>query len=174
MKNELKQLVALFLSSNKISFNKEELHLQLLSHPYFPSINAITDLFDHFKIENVAAELPQKASIISELPENFLAHIKEDNSENIVLVEKKSNELKLIYNTKTTKIMSYKEFVDSWTGVVVAIEKDEQNSKEYSKNHSILKPFAIGILALLVIGTLILFPLKIISYGYLLTALLGL
>ena len=174
MKNELKQLVALFLSSNKISFNKEELHLQLLSHPYFPSINAITDLFDHFKIENVAAELPQKASIISELPENFLAHIKEDNSENIVLVEKKSNELKLIYNTKTTKIMSYKEFVDSWTGVVVAIEKNEDVSKKQPNNQLILKPFAFGVVALIIIGTLVLFPLNIIGYGYLSISLIGL
>ena len=99
---------------------------------------------------------------------------KEDRTENIVLVIKKNNELKLVYSAKKTKNISYKDFVDSWTGVVVAIEKDEQNSKEYSKNHSILKPFAIGILALLVIGTLILFPLKIIGYGYLLTALIGL
>jgi hypothetical protein len=89
MEKELKQTIELFLSLNNILFNKEELNLQLLTHPYFPSINAITDLFDHFKIENVAAELPKEVSIITELPDTFLAHIKENHAEKIVLVVKK-------------------------------------------------------------------------------------
>lgn len=171
MKNELKQLIELFLSSNEISYNKEELHLQLLSHPFFPSINAITDLFDHFKIENVAAELPKEASIISELPDVFLAHIKEGNIEKIVLVVKKNNELKLIYNAKTTKNLSNKEFVGLWTGVIVAIDKDE--SVKNSNSQTVLKPYAIGAFALLIVASLILNPISIIGYGYLIITLIG-
>lgn len=173
MKNEIKQLIGQFLSSNEISFNKEELQLQLLSHPFFPSINAITDLFDHFKIENVAAELPKEASIISELPDTFLAHIKEENIGKIVLVAKKNNQLKLIYDSKTTKILSYEDFVIFWTGVIVAIEKDDNNTKKHSIKQSTLKPLAIGSFILLIATVLILNPLSFIGYAYLLVSLIG-
>jgi len=174
MEKELKQTIELFLSSNNISFNKEELHLQLLTHPYFPSINAITDLFDHFKIENVAAELPKEVSIISELPTTFLAHIKEDKKEKIVLVVKKNHELKLMYDAKTTKHVAYEEFVSLWTGVIVAIEKNEDEIKKNTNSQSLLKTGTIGVSILLIIGTLISNPISIIGYGYLLISLIGL
>ncbi len=174
MEKELKQTIELFLSSNNILFNKEELNLQLLTHPYFPSINAITDLFDHFKIENVAAELPKEVSILTELPDSFLAHIKEENSEKIVLVVKKNKELKLVYDTKTTKYFSYKEFVNLWTGVIVAVEKNENDSIKNTNNTSVLKKGAIAILVLLIIGTLILNPLTTTGFVYLIASLIGL
>tara|TARA_R110001606_G_C15268740_1_gene639260 strand:- start:20 stop:958 length:939 start_codon:yes stop_codon:yes gene_type:complete len=173
MEKELKQIIEFFLSFNKIIFNKEELHLQLLTHPYFPSINAITDLFDHFKIENVAAELPKEVSVISELPDTFLAHIKEENSEKIVLVVKKGDELKLVYDAKTTKNLSYKDFVALWTGVVVAIEKNENIVRNNSNSKSILKSFVIGVFALVIFGTFILYPLSSVGYGYLLISIIG-
>lgn len=174
MEKELKQTIEIFLSTNNISFNKEELNLQLLTHPYFPSINAITDLFDHFKIENVAAELPKEVSIISELPSTFLAHIKENGTEKIVLVVKKNEELKLIYDSKTTKHYSYKEFIDLWTGVIVAVEKNENESIKNSNSQSIFKNVIIGISTLLIAGTLILYPLNIVGFSYLIVSLIGL
>lgn len=174
MEKELKQTIEIFLSTNNIAFNKEELNLQLLTHPYFPSINAITDLFDHFKIENVAAELPIEVSIISELPSTFLAHIKEDNSEKIVLVVKKNHELKLMYDAKITKRVSYQEFVSLWTGVIVAVEKNEDETKKNTNRQSILKTGAIGVSILLVIATLFMSPISIVGYGYLLISLIGL
>jgi uncharacterized membrane protein/thermostable 8-oxoguanine DNA glycosylase len=173
MEKELKQTIELFLSTNNISFNREELNLQLLTHPYFPSVNAITDLFDHFKIENVAAELPQEVSIVSELPSSFLAHIKENGIEKIVLVVKKNNELKLIYDAKTTKHFSYDEFVDLWTGVIVAVEKNESENNIVTNSQSILKTGVIILLILLTVGALIFNPLSIVSFSYLLVSLIG-
>ncbi len=173
MEKELKQTIELFLSTNNISYNKEELHLQLLTHPYFPSINAITDLFDHFKIENVAAELPQEIAILSELPDTFLAHINEKGIENIVFVEKKGEEIKLVYDVKTTKYFSPKEFVNLWTGVIVAVEKNEEKSKKLTKNSSVLKTTVFGITVLLLGLQLVLNPLSILGYSFLLSALIG-
>ncbi|WKD85751.1 hypothetical protein KCTC32516_01097 [Polaribacter huanghezhanensis] len=173
MEKELKQIIESFLGFNKIIFNKEELHLQLLTHPYFPSINAITDLFDHFKIENIAAELPQEISIIAELPDTFLAHIKEENIKKIVLVVKKNNDLKLIYSAKTTKNLSHKEFVGLWTGVVVAIEKNENVVRNNSNSKSILKPLALGVFVLVVAGVLIIKTLSVVGYGYLSISIIG-
>lgn len=174
MEKELKQTIEIFLSTNNIAFNKEELNLQLLTHPYFPSINAITDLFDHFNIENVAAELPKEVAILSELPTTFLAHIKEDQREKIVLVVKKNDALKLIYDAKTAKHVSYQEFVGLWTGVIVAIEKSEDDTIKNTNNQSLLKSAVFSVSALLLLTTLILNPLSFLGYSYLVVAVIGL
>ena len=175
MKKELKQTVELFLSTNDISYNKEELHLQLLAHPYFPSINAVTDLFDHFKIENIAAELPKEISIISELPTSFLAHIKEDNDEKIILVIKKGNELKLIYDAKQKKKISYADFIAIWTGVIVAIEKGENTIEETtSKAVSYLKMGSYLLLSVLTISAFVFNPINITEANYVLVTFMGL
>ena len=126
MENELKQVIELFLTKNNIHFNKDELKLQLLTHPYYPSVNAITDLFDHFHIENVAAELPIEETIITELPNTFLAHIKEDNIEKIVLIKKGTDSLKIIYGKNNTKVISPQKFIAIWTGVVIAVENEKK------------------------------------------------
>jgi len=173
MEKELKQTIEIFLSTNNIAFNKEELNLQLLTHPYFPSINAITDLFDHFKIENVAAELPKEVGILSELPTSFLAHIKEGNREKIVLVVKQNEALKLTYDAKTTKHITYKEFVNLWTGVIVAVEKSENDTVTNSNSQSLLKKAVVGASLLLLLSALILNPLSILEYSYLLVSIIG-
>lgn len=173
MKKGLKQTIELFLLNNNITFNKEELHLQLLSHPYFPSVNAITDLFDHFKIENVAAELPKEVSIITELPSSFLAHIKENGIEKIVLVIKKKYDLEIVYDSKTKKLLSYKEFVNLWTGIVVAIEKNDNENSIENNSKSILKTGAIVSFALLTVTSLFLNPLNIAGFSYLLISSIG-
>lgn len=145
MQKELKQVIELFLLKNNVSYNKEELKLQLLTHPYFPSINAITDLFDHFEIENIAAELPKEEAIINELPESFLAHIKENNIEKIILVKKRKDSLKLVYDKNLTKTVTYNQFLDIWTGVIIAIEKEEEK-KIISKFNSGLKAVIFSLL----------------------------
>jgi uncharacterized membrane protein len=174
MKKELKQTIELFLSSNNISYNKEELHLQLLTHPFFPSINAITDLFDHFKIENIAAELPREVSIISELPSTFLAHINEERSEKIVLVIKKENQLKLIYDSKQKKEITYEDFVALWTGVIVAVERDENNiQKKLPKLTSLFRIASYVSLSLLIVLAFVLNPFNIVGLNYLLITIIG-
>ena len=174
MEKELKQAIELFLVSNNIVFNKEELKLQLLTHPYFPSINAITDLFDHFKIENIAAELPKEIAVISELPTSFLAHITEDGSEKIVLVIKKSEELKLVYSTKSSKRVTYAQFVNDWSGVIVAVEKEDVHHKNKSKTTSVLKTGSYVLLSALIGTTLFFNPLDLVGLNYLFVTVIGL
>jgi hypothetical protein len=88
MKNELDQLIELFLLKNKISFNKEEIKIQLLSHPYYPSLNSITDLFTHFNIDNLALEVTSDSETFSQLPNIFLAELKEGTVNSLVIVSK--------------------------------------------------------------------------------------
>lgn len=172
MQKELKQVIELFLLKNNISFNKEELKLQLLTHPYFPSVNAITILFDHFEIENIAAELPREESIINELPETFLAHIEENNVEKIVLVKKRNDSLKLVYNKSVTKIVTYSQFISNWTGVIVAIEK-EIEKKSFSKLSHALRTGVFSILIVSIFIALILNPVSLNVFIYFALSIMG-
>ena len=49
----MEQIILSLLTNNSyLDINRELLNLQLLSHPDYPSLKAITDTLDYFEIEN--------------------------------------------------------------------------------------------------------------------------
>jgi len=140
MQKELKQVIELLLLHNNISFNKNELILQLLSHPYYPSINSITDLFNHFNIDNLAFKVNNNIDAYSQIPTAFLAQIIEDKESQLVVVLKKKDYVELIYDKHTSKKISVNEFLELWTGILVVIEKPEtQDNSNLNKTNKINK-----------------------------------
>lgn len=127
MDHALTFLLQHFLSRNKININASELKLQLLSHPDFPAANAITDLFDHFKIENTALKAPTTLEILQQLPHIFLAHL---DSEEIVVAEKKGDNIKVIFSKKENKIYSQNDFLKIWTGIFIVTEKTSTKNNQ--------------------------------------------
>ena len=75
MKNSLSYLIQHLLSKNKINFDKNELKLQIESHPSYPSLHAITGVLDHFSIDNMALDIPQNEAVFKQLPNYFIAYI---------------------------------------------------------------------------------------------------
>ncbi|MBI9053930.1 MAG: hypothetical protein JEY96_08950 [Bacteroidales bacterium] len=128
MKNSLFFILQKLLKKYDIKVNESELKFQLLSHPSYPSLHSLTGVLDHFKVENVALEVPKTEELIKHLPESFIAHIKNKSIDEIVLVSLKVQNVILYYNNKSESI-SIKDFMILWTGVLVVIEKD----KEYKK-----------------------------------------
>ncbi|MBE0423708.1 MAG: thioredoxin domain-containing protein [Lutibacter sp.] len=126
MKNQLVYLLSLFAKKNNILLDKEEVKIQLLSHPYYPSINSITDLFNHFSIDNLALKVDNNLEAYSQIPDTFLAQIKEDKGSQLVLVSKKKDGIELIYDEHKSKNISLDEFFELWTGILVVIEKPEK------------------------------------------------
>jgi uncharacterized membrane protein len=126
MNNQLIFLLNHFAKKNNIQLDKEEAKIQLLSHPYYPSINSITDLFNHFNIDNLALKVDNNLEIYSQIPESFLAQINEDKGSQLVLVSKKKDGVELIYDEHKSKNISLEEFFELWTGILVVIEKPEK------------------------------------------------
>ncbi|WP_340064346.1 hypothetical protein [Ascidiimonas aurantiaca] len=67
--------------------NKEELELQLQSHPNFPNLIAVSDVFHHFSLPHAALKTEKEEKILKELPDYFLAHVEVQSQPQLVLVE---------------------------------------------------------------------------------------
>ena len=135
MKKSLFLLVKKLLSENNIFFDKNELAFQIESHPSYPSLHAITGVLDHFNIENVAAEVPTNKETLDQLPESFIAQTSSESGQQLVTVirQKDKSSYKIFSELGSTNIVSESEFLESFTGIIVAVEADE-NTKSTSNN----------------------------------------
>ena len=126
MKNSLIYLLKGLLKKNKIKVDEKELEFQLLSHPSYPSLHSLTGVLDHFKIKNLALEVPKDIESLNQLPKVFIAYIKEEKTDDFVLVTNTNYNIQLVFDENKKKNLSLDEFMEVWTGVIVVIEKDEE------------------------------------------------
>ncbi|WP_299889784.1 vitamin K epoxide reductase family protein [uncultured Lacinutrix sp.] len=153
MENTLVSILEKLLKKNQIPFDKKELSFQIQSHPSYPSLHAITGVLDHFNIENIAADVPVNVDTLLQLPNYFIAQINTNKGQSLTLVEKKNLEY-YIFNTESKKqVITTKEFLNKFTGIIVAVEKKLTN-EEKSSNRNIFKHLGfifISILSLFLI-----------------------
>ncbi|NJM80838.1 MAG: thioredoxin domain-containing protein [Flavobacterium sp.] len=124
-----------------------------LSHPNYPSLYAVTDTLSMLNIENVAAQVPKDQ--LTALPDSFLAVISDD----IVLVHRSTNEISIENEKQGKKRYNTADFLQQWSGIVVAIEPNEitkKNSLPILQNKYLWLGILLFILLLLVWGNLIL------------------
>ncbi|WP_299277503.1 vitamin K epoxide reductase family protein [uncultured Psychroserpens sp.] len=150
MKDTLSYLVWHLLKTHKIRVDFEELTFQIKSHPTYPSLHAVTGVLDHFNIENLALDIPKSVETLKQLPTTFLAQIEEDNEKAFVVVSKTKNTYKLVSSKKEVKTESASNFLNQFTGIVLAVEKDKIEVKSDSHRTKTL------IIQMLAISTLIL------------------
>ena len=163
-------LVELLLKKNSISFDKQELAFQIQSHPSFPSLHAITGVLNHFDIDNVAAEVPQNIETLLELPKCFIAEIETVNSKKLVTVVRKELDFFLFYSSKVKEKHTETTFLEKFTGIIVAVEKQSEEIKQVSnyKNY-----FLIGLLSIVTLGILLISKPTIVAIHFFFTSLIG-
>jgi len=133
MENNMYHILQKLLIKNNIKLHQEELKLQLLSHPSYPSLHALTGVMNHFNVDNLAVKLPSTKEVLSQLPKYFIANVNHEETEQLVLVERKEKRVRLLISKKESKTISEDEFTSQWDGITVAIEKDD-TIKETKKN----------------------------------------
>ncbi|WP_272151290.1 vitamin K epoxide reductase family protein [Tenacibaculum aiptasiae] len=173
MKDTLINLVQRLLRKNRISFDKEELSFQIQSHPSYPSLHAITGVLDHFNIENVAADVPVNTETLLQLPDCFIAQVTTENGKDLIVVERKGLDYTL-YDTEGKKEkLSESEFLQKFTGIIVAVEKTEDSTsgKTASNIGSIL---AISVLSLLAVFMIYQSSASLYTIAYLILSVVGL
>ncbi|WAC03636.1 vitamin K epoxide reductase family protein [Lacinutrix neustonica] len=136
MKNSLIYLVDQLLRKNKIKIDSKELNFQIQSHPSYPSLHAITGVLSHFNIENLAVEVPVNENTLLQLPNHFLAQVKTPEGHVFVLVNNNGVNYTLVFNRKKSKRVSAQTFLLEFTGIMVAVEKDENNVSIKKSNHN--------------------------------------
>lgn len=112
----MKNLVKKYLHLNHYYDKMEDFDDLFQSHPNYPSLYAITDTLNLLSIENITVRIPKEQ--IEELPNEFLAIYKNQ----LVLVFKSESKISIegINSSKTE--LSYSDFLESWNGIVLAVE----------------------------------------------------
>lgn len=156
MKSPLSIILSRLLKYNSIKVDENELEFQLLSHPTYPSLHALTGVLSHFNIDNLAMEVPKDIDTFGKLPAAFIAFLKTKNDETFVLVEKRKEKVILFYDSKTKVEMPTDEFLMLWAGIVLVVEKDEgQPEARITKKQFFNKVIQYFIIALLTVFLII-------------------
>ncbi len=147
MKNSLIFILKRFLKKNAIKIDEAELEFQLLSHPSYPSLHSLTGVLNHFNIENLALEIPCNEESFNQLPESFIAYIKDEKGDDLILAIKTNYGIQVIFDNQKKTNLTVDEFLEIWTGIIVVIEKDDD---EVKKNKRTIN-FTIGATLLVLI-----------------------
>jgi thiol-disulfide isomerase/thioredoxin len=115
--------------------DQKELEFQLLSHPSYPSLHSLTGVLNHFRIENLVVQVPIDKETFQQLPDVFIAYVKNQEYDDLVLTTKKDSKVQVIFDQNRKEQFHIEEFLKLWTGILVGVEKDEESpiSKENKK-----------------------------------------
>ncbi len=166
------KIAGLLLQKNSIPFDKEELSFQIQSHPSYPSLHSVTGVFDHFNIENIAARVPNTLEILEELPKSFMAQFNGEKGIQMVLVEKEKKGVAIFDEEKKKSKISNDEFVKGFTGIIVAVEKSEDDSEKVNVSKS-YTTVGFVLAALIFTGVLALSNTAIVPWITLVLSIIG-
>jgi len=172
MKEPIVYLLKILLRENNIRVNEEELEFQILSHPSYPSLHAITGVLDHFAIKNYALEVPENIETLDLLPLSFLAFIKGDEDNGLALITKHGLSFELSFGSSKKKIFSIDDFLEVWTGVIVIIENDKPDAVPEINRINITKIF-LYLTLVAVFAMLILYRVNLFQAIHFLLSLVG-
>jgi uncharacterized membrane protein len=172
LKDTLYYLVQQLLIYNSIALDKKELSFQIQSHPSYPSLHAITGVLDHFNIDNIALDIPIDEATLAQLPKSFLARVKINQREEFAVIVKKGLYYSVILSKKKEDKLTSDEFLDIFTGIIVAVEKTEL-TEENNANTKLTNNSFITILSIVIFGLFFLAKPSLISTLFFFTSIIG-
>lgn len=158
-----------YLKTESYHIDRQKFKERLLSDPN-NIVTSITNTLDYFEINNIVAEVPKES--LNSLPNTFIAQFSKNNQFTFVLVNKEKDKLNIIVDEKNTVLISNEEFLDNWTGLVIAIEKNEKPKKNVTQKENILKTVLI-VFVLLAILHISIITKSVLQTGYFLLSIIG-
>lgn len=166
-------LVESLLHKYQIPYDRSEIQFQMESHPSYPSLHAVTGVLDHFDITNVAARIPKTNESLNQIPDFFIAQLKSAEFDGLFFVEKQQEDCSLLGVDGASKKISQDDFLHAFTGILLAVEKSENQEKE-SNTGALASYLTFGVLALVLGYLFISSMVTFLQPLLLLTALVGL
>lgn len=123
------------LQSLSINFTKHKVEDSLLQNPDYPSIAAVHDVLQEYKVDNMVLQVDKEK--LKEIPVPFIAHLRGKINGFITVTKVSDNS---IYYTAAQsfsriKTMSRLDFEKDWSGVSLLAEKTEQSGeKDFETN----------------------------------------
>lgn len=140
-----------YLRENQYYNLEDGFHMQLESHPNFPSLYAIIDTLSFFEVENIAAKIEKEE--LENIPHSFLSVVNSDTGKEIVFTEKNKNNITIEFSNGFKKKISKEEYLKIWTGIIVAIEANPINESQlFSSN----KKYNVIVGSMFVLSTILL------------------
>ncbi|MFH4965886.1 vitamin K epoxide reductase family protein [Gaetbulibacter sp. M235] len=127
MKDQLFNVLNEYLKSSDIFINDSELEFQILSHPSYPSLHALTGVLDHFNICNLALEVSPNAEILKQLPKTFISLVNGEINKDFAVITQQNDTIKITHGNKRKISITVEEFLPIWSGVIVVVEKEDFN-----------------------------------------------
>lgn len=103
-------------------------------------------------IENLALDVPSIVTVLEQLPPTFLAQLKTIQGEDFAIVSKKKNNIVVHFSVDNKKTYSQEEFLNEFTGILIAVEKDTIAHIQQKTNTSLWREGLLGMLGVTVIG----------------------
>uniref|UniRef100_UPI00404AF258 hypothetical protein n=1 Tax=Fulvivirga sp. TaxID=1931237 RepID=UPI00404AF258 len=98
-----------------LSFDDFALHLK--TNPDYPSLKAISDTLDYFKIENGVFEVPKEE--LANLPDVFFTSLVYENGDHLfAIITKNKKHIKVLNEKDITHYLSEVEFFKIWDGTL--------------------------------------------------------
>lgn len=143
-KDNLTVVLAKYARELNISINLNEVYNELLIHPDYPSLLAVSDVLQNFGVENGAYRIDKEQ--LPNIPVPFIAHTTL-NQGDFLLVSKIEDGKVIVSSEKWNRHkMDIAEFSNMFNGIVLSAEADpEANSRSFFPGLSKVKmPLAIG------------------------------
>ncbi|MBV7270713.1 vitamin K epoxide reductase family protein [Winogradskyella luteola] len=173
MRGDLLHVLKSLLKASNIKIDNEELKIQFLTHPSYPSLHALTGVLNHFNITNAAVRLPLKEDVLDELPTFFIAQIKSEDSDDLGLVKKNAESYQIIYTENNKVSYTKNEFFEKFLGIVVVVENENTHikpSRSFNYRDYVLIPIVLTILLM----QFLFYKSSIAAFIYLILSILGL
>jgi len=131
--NNILDILNHYLKQEGYVVSHQKIKERLFSDPD-NNIAAITNTLDFFNIKNIVAEVPKDT--FYDLPINFIAQVTKNGLSNLVLVCKESQGIVKVYFEKGKNlVLSNAEFMQHWSGLILAIEKNAEKRVLSLKTH---------------------------------------
>ncbi|MEM7381378.1 MAG: cysteine peptidase family C39 domain-containing protein [Bacteroidota bacterium] len=113
----------------RIPYTKEYLKDTVLTHPEHPSLLAIADAFDKYKIENLAISVGIQK--LREMPLPCIIQVKRNHHTLFHVLKEFTGTEAICYDEKNALVrLPMESFQKSWTGVSLLVEKNPDSQEE--------------------------------------------
>ncbi len=117
------KLIYDFLVKNKVSCDYDLLNKRISSHPFYPSLNSVTDTFEELNIEYSAFISDKKQLDLLRLP--LLIFVNNNSSNDFVLVE------------NINQLMTNNSLFENWNGVALMINEKKAKIQKFNLKETI-------------------------------------
>lgn len=117
-------LINKFLKQSNLYIGQDKLRSNLYSNPNFPGIVAIADEFENLNMELSLLESEDKEKDFVDLPDLFLALVKDyHGADRLALIQKNNTNVKVIFDDTIIQTITPSKFIESWSGIIAVLEK---------------------------------------------------